>query len=57
MKLALETKGLAKTYLAGTPQEVQAPKPTDCSLKSENSTPSSAERLREIDASASLGCS
>lgn len=29
MKLALETKGLAKTYLAGTPQEVQALKPTD----------------------------
>ena len=29
MKLALETKGLAKTYLAGTPQEVQALKPTN----------------------------
>lgn len=29
MKLALETKGLAKTYLAGTPQEVQALKPAN----------------------------
>lgn len=29
MRLSLETKGLAKTYLPGTPQEVQALKPTD----------------------------